>query len=195
MVSEAFGPHLGYLAVLIGTLLEGEAVLFLAGLAAQHGYLSFPIVAAIGAFGGFVADQSLFFIGRRFGNRLLVRFPSVAARAARVQTLVQRWDVLAVVLVRFLYGLRIAGPIVIGSCRIAVWRLVLFNIIGAVIWAFLVAGIGYFAGQAVQQWFGRLPHTQVLLLMAAVLAVMLVSIVIAWRRRRLRRSPSGHRSC
>jgi hypothetical protein len=40
----------------------------------------------------------------------------------------------------------------------------------------------------VQQWFGRLHHTQVLLLMAAVLALMLVSIVIAWRRRQLRRS-------
>jgi membrane protein DedA with SNARE-associated domain len=190
MVSEAFGAHLGYLAVLIGTLLEGEAVLFLAGLAAQHGYLSFPIVAAVGAVGGFVADQSLFFIGRRFGNRLLVRFPPVAARAPRVQALVKRWDVLAVVLVRFLYGLRIAGPIVIGSCGIVAWRLVLFNFIGAVIWAFLVAGVGYFAGQAVEQWFGRLHHTQVLLLMGAALALMLFSIAIAWRRRQLRRSPT-----
>jgi len=190
LISEAFGAHLGYLAVLIGTLLEGEAVLFLAGLAAQHGYLSFPLVAAIGAVGGFAADQSLFFIGRRFGNRLLVRFPSLAARAPRVQALVKRWDVLAVVLVRFLYGLRIAGPIVIGSCGIVAWRLVLFNFIGAVIWAFLVAGVGYFAGQAVQQWFGRLHHTHVLLLMAAVLAVMLISIVIAWRRRQLRRPPA-----
>jgi membrane protein DedA with SNARE-associated domain len=67
---------------------------------------------------------------------------------------------------------------------------VLFNFIGAVIWAFLVAGVGYFAGQAVQQWFGRLHHTQALALMAVVLAVMLVSIVIAWRRRRLRRPPT-----
>ena len=188
--SEVFGAHLGYLAVLTGTLLEGEAVLFLAGLAAQHGYLSFPIVAAVGAVGGFVADQCLFFIGRRFGNRVLMRFPSVAARAPRIQALVRRWDVLAVVLIRFLYGLRIAGPIVIGSCGIVVWRLVLFNFIGAVIWAFLVAGVGYFAGQAVQQWFGRVHYTQVLVLMAAVLAVMLVSIVIAWRRRRLRRPPT-----
>jgi membrane protein DedA with SNARE-associated domain len=79
---------------------------------------------------------------------------------------------------------------VIGSCGIVAWRLVLFNFIGAVIWAFLVTGVGYFAGQAVQQWFGRLHYTQVLALMAVVLAVMLVSIVIAWRRRRLRRPPT-----
>lgn len=190
MISEVSGAPLGYFAVLIGALLEGETVLFLAGLAAQHGYLSFPIVAAIGALGGFVADQSLFFIGRRFGNRLLVRFPSLAARAPRVQALVKLWDVWAVVLVRFLYGVRFAGPIVIGSCGIVAWRLVLFNFIGAVLWAFLVTSVGYFAGQAVQQWFGRLHRTHVLLLMAAVLAVMLISIVIAWRRRQSRRPPA-----
>jgi membrane protein DedA with SNARE-associated domain len=190
VISEALGAHLGYLAVLIGTLLEGEGVLFLAGLAAQHGYLHFPIVVAFGAIGGFIADQSLFFIGRRYGNRLLARFPSVAARAPRVQALVKRWDVLAVILVRFLYGMRVAGPVVIGSCGIAPWRLVFFNFIGAVIWACLVAGVGYFAGQAVQQWFGRVQHTHVLLLMAAVLVVMIVSIVIAWRRRRSRASPT-----
>ena len=132
MISEALGAHLGYLAVLTGTLLEGEVVLFLAGLAAQHGYLYFPIVVAVGAIGGFIADQSLFFIGRRYGNRLLARFPSVAARAPRVQALVKRWDVLAVFLVRFLYGMRIAGPVVIGSCGIEPWRLVCFNFIGAV---------------------------------------------------------------
>jgi membrane protein DedA with SNARE-associated domain len=190
VISEAIGAHLGYLAVLVGALLEGEAVLLLAGLAAQHGYLSFPIVVAVGVTGGFVSDQALFLIGRRYGNRLLERFPSVAARAPRVQALVRHWDVLAIILVRFLYGLRIAGPLVIGSCGIAPWRLVLFNLIGAGIWACLVAGIGYFAGQVVQQWFGRLHHTHVLLLMAAVLAVMIVSILIAWRRRQLRRSPT-----
>ncbi len=190
MISEALGAHLGYLAVLMGTLLEGEAVLFLAGLAAQHGYLYFPIVVAVGAIGGFIADQSLFFIGRRYGNRLLARFPSMAARAPRVQSLVKRWDVLAVIVVRFLYGMRIAGPVVIGSCGIALWRLVFFNFIGAILWACLVAGVGYFAGQAVQQWFGRMHHPQVLLLMAAVLAVMIVTIFIAWRRRQSRASPT-----
>jgi membrane protein DedA with SNARE-associated domain len=187
VVSEALGAQLGYLAVLVGTLLEGEAVLFVAGLAAQHGYLSLPIVVVVAAFGGFLSDQCLFFVGRRYGNRLLARFPSVAARAPRVHALIQRWDILAVIFVRFLYGLRIAGPIVIGTCGIALWRLVVFNLIGAVLWATVVGSLGYFAGQALQQWFGRLQHTHVLLLMAAVLAVMIVSILIAWRRRQVRR--------
>ena len=176
--------QLGYLAVFIGTLLEGETVLFLAGLAAQHGYLSLPAVVTVAAVGGFIGDQCFFFIGRRYGKRLLARFPSLAARAPRVHELLMRWDMAAIILVRFLYGLRIAGPIVIGTSDIPYWRLALFNFIGVLIWAPLVAGVGYFAGQAVQQWFGHLPHMELVALMVIVAAVIVVWLVLKLTRAR-----------
>ena len=175
--------HLGYVAVFVGTFLEGETILALGGLAAEHGYLSFPVVVAIAVLGGFLGDQLFFFVGRRYGDRVLACFPSVSAKVPRVQALLRRWDILAVILVRFLYGLRIAGPIVIGSCGIAPWRLALFNLIGALIWAPLVAGIGYVAGQALGEWVGRLRNMQILLLMVAVLAAVACWLVIQWRRR------------
>jgi membrane protein DedA with SNARE-associated domain len=162
-------PELGYAALFIGTLLEGETIVFLAGLAAHHGYLSFPVVVLVSVTGGFLSDQILFYVGRRYGERVFARFPGVAARVPRVQALLRRWDVLAILLVRFLYGLRIAAPIVIGSCGIAPWRLALFDFIGAVLWAFVVAGLGYFAGQAVQYWIARLDLSVVLALMSAAL--------------------------
>lgn len=175
--------HLGYLAVFVGTFIEGESILVLGGVAAAYGYLSFPVVVAVAVLGGFLGDQLFFFVGRRYGNRVLARFPSVSAKVPRVQALLRRWDILAVILIRFLYGLRIAGPIVIGSCRIAPWRLALFNFIGALIWAPLVAGIGYFAGQALDNWVGRLRHLEILVLMVAVLAAVVWWFVIEWRRR------------
>jgi membrane protein DedA with SNARE-associated domain len=175
--------HLGYLAIFVGTFLEGESILALGGLAAEHGYLSFPVVVAVAVLGGFLGDQFFFFVGRRYGDRVLARFPFVSAKALRVQALLRRWDILAVILIRFLYGLRIAGPIVIGSCGIALWRLVLFNLIGALIWALLVAGIGYVAGQALGEWVGRLQQSEIFLVMAAVLAAVALWLVIKWRRR------------
>lgn len=175
--------HLGYLAVFVGALLEGESILALGGLAAEHGYLSFPVVVAIAVLGGFLGDQFFFFVGRHYGERVLARFPSVSGKVPRVQALLRRWDVVAVILIRFLYGLRIAGPIVIGSCGIAPWRLALFNFIGALIWAPLVAGIGYVAGQALGEWVGRMRHMEILLLMAVVLAVTAGCFVVQWRRR------------
>lgn len=183
MVPDAFIGPLGYVAVFLGTMLEGESVLALAGLAAQHGYLMFPAVVVVAVIGAFLGDQVFFFIGRRYGNRVLARFPSLAARAPRIQALLRRWDVLAVVLVRFLYGMRVAGPIVIGSSGIPAWRLALFNFIGALIWAPLVAGIGYFAGQALETWVGRLHHVGIIALMVVALAGVAAWLVVQSRKR------------
>lgn len=175
--------ELGYLAEFIGTLLEGETIVFLAGLAAHHGYLSFPVVVAVAVTGGFISDQILFYVGRRYGDRVFARFPGVAKRVPRVQALLRRWDVLALILVRFLYGLRVAAPIVIGSAGIAPWRLALFDFLGAVLWALVVAGLGYFAGRAVQYWIARLDLTLVLALMGAALLAGTAWNILRSRRR------------
>ena len=174
---------LGYIAVFIGTFFEGETVLALGGVAAAHGYLSLPMVIGIAIVGGFLGDQTCFFIGRRYGHRVLARFPGLAAKAPRVQALLRRWDAAAVILLRFLYGMRIAGPILIGSCGISPWRLALFNFIGVLIWAPLVACIGYIAWQAVEHWIGRLKHVQIVLLMVLLLAGILWWFALQWRRR------------
>jgi membrane protein DedA with SNARE-associated domain len=175
--------ELGYLALFVGTLLEGETVVFLAGLAAHHGYLWFPAVVAVAFIGGFTSDQLLFFVGRRYGTRVLTRYPGIAAKVPRVQALVKRWDAFAVFLVRFLYGLRIAAPLVIGACGIAPWRLALYDFIGAVVWSVVVASVGYFAGQGLQYWLARVDLSVVLLLMTAALAAGTAWKVIRARRR------------
>ena len=176
--------ELGYAALFIGTLLEGETIVFLAGLAAHHGYLWFPAVVAVSVVGGFLSDQILFHIGRRYGERVYARFPGLAARVPRVHALLRRWDVLAILLLRFLWGLRVVAPLVIGSSGIAPWRLALFDFLGAVLWAFVVAGLGYFAGQAVQYWVARLDLSVVLVLMALALAAGTVWNIVRARQQR-----------
>ena len=173
----------GYIAVFIGTFLEGETILALAGFAAADGWLSLPKVIAIAVAGAFLGDQACFFLGRRYGARILASYPSLAAKAPRVQALLRRWDAPAVIVLRFCYGLRIAGPIIIGTCGISPWRLALFNFIGTLIWAPLIAGIGYIAGGAIQQWLGKFQHAQIALLMLLVLAAMIAWLLVQWRRR------------
>ena len=175
--------QLGYAAIFVGTFLEGETVLALGGVAAAYGYLSLPGVMAVAVLGAFLGDQTAFFVGRRYGQRVLARFPGLAAKAPRVQALVRRWDAGAVILLRFCYGLRIAGPIVIGGCGISPWRLAFFNFIGVLIWAPLVAAVGFLAWEAVEQWLGRLRHVQIALLMLIVLALTVAWLTAQWRRR------------
>ena len=136
----------GYLAVLVGTLLEGEAILMLAAYAAHQGYLSLPLVIAIAFFGATLGDQIFFLLGRHFGTRLLLRFPTLQTRAERVDRLLLRYHGTLIIGIRFAYGLRIAGPIAIGMSTLPASRFFFFNAIGALIWAPLIAGVGYLFG-------------------------------------------------
>ena len=138
----------GYAAVAAGTFLEGESVLLVAGAAAARGHLALPVVIAIAAFASFLGDQLYFWVGRRYGTALLARYPSLQPRAARVNGLLERHHLLVILSIRFLYGLRVAGPIAIGMSRVSWSRFVLLNALAAILWALLIAGIGYGAGHA-----------------------------------------------
>lgn len=61
----------GYIALFIGTMLEGEVVLIIAGYAAFQGYMSLPIVIVLAFLGSLVSDHTFFSIGRKKGRDFL----------------------------------------------------------------------------------------------------------------------------
>mgnify|MGYP000031125615 CR=1 FL=1 len=76
MIGE-FIRNYGYLAVLLGTLLEGETVLLAAGFACHQGLLDWRLVAVLAVLGATLGDQSAFLVGRWKGTPLLRHFPSL----------------------------------------------------------------------------------------------------------------------
>ena len=166
----------GYFAVAIGAFLEGETVLALAGLAAYRGYLELFPVIAIAAVAGFAGDQLYFFLGRRHGTRLLARYPDAAAKAARLDVLLARWHAPLIIAIRFMYGFRIVGPILLGMGRCEPWKFAFYNAIGAVLWAPLVAAIGYAFGSAMEAALHDLRRLElwgvVVLIVGAVVLVL-----------------------
>ena len=140
----------GYPIVFVGTFLEGETILVLGGFAAHQDFLDFKWVVLIAVIGGFLGDQVYFWLGRMHGKEILQRFPDLEARAAKVDGLLHRYHLLLIPAIRFMYGLRIIGPIAFGAGRVATWRFLLLNLIGALIWAPLIASAGYLFGHALQ---------------------------------------------
>ena len=177
----------GYPVVFAGALLEGETVLALAGVAAHLGYLSLLKVVAVAALGGFLGDQFYFFLGRRYGLAILERFPAAKAVAPRVDALVVKYRLLVVPLLRFAYGVRTAGPIVVGASRMRAPEFVALNALGAVAWAILVAGAGYLFGQAVVTLLGKARVAEEALFVAAAVVTLVALVVYRQRRRRASR--------
>lgn len=170
----------GYWVLAIGCLLEGETLLILAGFAAHRGYLNGGAVLAIAAAAGFAGDQIYFWLGRRHGPAILSRWPSLAAQSARVDRLVARYHVGVIVGIRFAYGLRVAGPVLLGASNLSAIRFVVFNALGAVLWAALVGGAGWVFGQAAERVLGDLRHVEIWLLGGLVA----VGLSVWWVRRR-----------
>lgn len=167
----------GYAAVLAGTLLEGEAVLLLAGFAAHQGHLSLPLVVFIAFVGGTTGDQVFFWIGRSWGGALLERLPAVRARTLRVGELMRRYDAALVFGIRFMYGLRIAGPIAMGALGVSSRRFALWNVLGAAVWAVLVANLGYMLGHALEMLLGQIDRYENIVVWT-LLAVLAVSMAV-----------------
>lgn len=172
----------GYIAVFVGALLEGETVLVMAGFAAHAGYLNLPFVILIAAVGGFVGDQFFFTLGRLRGRQIMARFPSIAAQSARVERLVLRHQTWLVIGVRFMYGLRVAGPLLLGvSHLLAPLRFAALNLVGALLWAALIGGAGYLFGHAMEMLLLDAKRYE-----AALLGALLLVGVGFWTYRRLR---------
>src|SRR5262245_24527123 len=173
----------GYWILTLGCLLEGETVLVLAGFAASRGHLDIFAVIAIAATAGFIGDQIYFWLGRTHGGAVLERFPSIAQQSERVFRLIERYQAWVIIGVRFAYGLRISGAIIIGTSRISARTFVLFNAIGAIIWAILVAGVGYVFGEAASAVLGELHTIEIWLLLGLVVVAMLIMLVQRMRAR------------
>ena len=174
----------GYAALFAGTLLEGETVLILAGFAAHQGYLQLHWVILIALLGGFLGDQFYFWMGRWRGTWVLSRFPGLVPVYERANVLIERYHEVLIVGIRFLYGLRSVGPLAYGMSTLQPWRFMLFNALGAVIWAIGFGGAGYLFGQAMELWLHDLKRVEEALLFAILLVGMVFWI---WRRRSFRR--------
>jgi len=175
----------GYFAVFIGAFLEGETILALAGLASFRGYMDLWKVILVAMAAGFLGDQFYFFIGRFKGHRVLARFPHARERAHRFDALLARWHAPLIIGVRFMYGFRVVGPILLGMGRVPAWKFMLFNFIGAAIWAPLIAGIGYFFGSILETALGRLKHYEMWVFGAVLLIGTLFALYHHFREEQL----------
>jgi len=180
----------GYLAVAVGTFLEGETVLVVAGFAAHRGYLHFRYVLLAAFLGSLAGDQLYFFLGRKHGPALLARRPLWQARAAKIHRILEQRPALFIFAFRFglLYGFRTVAPFVIGMSRVPTSRFVLFNTIGAIAWALSIGGLGYFFGHALELVLGDVKRYE---LEALFFLVAVGAGLWLWRFLRNRRAKSA----
>lgn len=173
-----------YAIVVAGALLEGELVLILAGAAAYHQYMSLPLVMLISFLGALLHDNLLFFIGRRFGTKLLNRESKWHNRINRVVSLIQKYDRYFIMSFRFIYGIRTLTPIVVGAGPIAFKRYFSLVAISAAVWAIIVSYAGYSFAMAIESIIHNFEKAQKYLAAGLVILIGGLYIFFKWRKKK-----------
>ncbi len=184
MTIESLVREFGYLAILIGTFLEGETILVVGGFAAYEGYLELPLVMVAAFFGSLFGDQLYFFIGRYNGRALLKRFPGWQPRVNRFRTMMDRHDTWFILVFRFLYGLRTVAPFAIGLSNVTLKKFIILNVISAAIWAATLAVLGFFFGRMMEAVLDDIKKYELIIMAGIFLAASIIFIVKRVRRRR-----------
>ncbi len=155
---ESLLQHWGYWVVFGAMLLEnaglplpGETVTLLGGYAAGSGHLNVFGVMAAAAGGAILGDNVGYWVGRRAGWGLVLRVGRLLRRSPEqmesLRTSFLRHAGKSVLIGRFVAVLRVlAGPLA-GAVHMPYRRFVLFNCLGALLWAGTMVSLAWLGGR------------------------------------------------
>jgi membrane protein DedA with SNARE-associated domain len=185
----------GYPAAGLGILIEsagipfpGETLLLAAGAWAAARNHSIVLVIIFGFLGATAGADVGYFLGYRGGRPFVERFGSVfrirPEHIARSEMFFSRHGDRAILLARFVLGLRTWASMLAGMSRMPFWRFQVFSALGGLVWATLIGLAGYFLGSNLPliETIVRALGLGGLALIAAVVLVLLLA-----RRRASRR--------
>jgi membrane-associated protein len=132
-----------------GFFLPGDTVLFTAGLLASKGHFTLVAAMVLIFIANFVGVTIGYYIGRHVGKRYVKKESKLLFRheyVEKAEEFYKRHGGKAIILGRFIPAVRSFVPIIAGIAKMDYRELMIYNAIGAAIWAIGVTALGYYAG-------------------------------------------------
>ena len=146
-----------YLITFVWTALEGETFVIFAAWAAQAGLLDIKWLFLAAWTGTVFGDQCYFYLGRRYGKRVLQKFPKVKPKVDKVLGWIEKYSTAFILSYRFIYGVRNVSGFALGMSNVSWLKFTILNIIAACIWAASFCAAGYYLGGVIESYFERNP--------------------------------------
>lgn len=140
--------------LVVTPFLPGDSLLFAAGAvaAASNGHLNVHVMVAVLLTAAVVGDAVNFMIGKYFGEKLFANPDSKIFKQEylhKTHAFYAKYGGKTIILARFVPIVRTFAPFVAGMGKMHYGQFLRYNIIGGVVWVFLLTYVGY--------WFGNLP--------------------------------------
>lgn len=138
--------------ILLGFFLPGDSLLFTAGFLASQEFLRIEVLMPllfIAAFGG---DQFGYYFGKKVGPRVFSRPKSFwfnPENVERTTKFFEKYGRKTIVIARFIPIVRTFAPVMAGVGQMKYKDFVLYNFIGALLWAIGITLLGYIFGNII----------------------------------------------
>jgi membrane protein DedA with SNARE-associated domain len=175
--------HFTYLGLFVVLLMCGlgmpipeDVALLAGGYMVHRGVTRYPITLVVALVGVVAGDNSLFFLGRRFGTGwvryLGIGRPGRQVQIERIQAFMQRHGHRAIFYARFLAGLRALIYLSAGSFGVRPAVFLLYDLLGALISVPIVVTLGYLFGKQLEILVRYLGGFERLIVIVAVLSAL-----------------------
>ena len=143
------------LALQAGLPVPAYPTLIVTGALAARGGYSIPALLGTAVVAALIADIGWYTVGRRVGGAVLKTLCRVSLSpdscVRKTESIFGRWGAPSLALAKFVPGFASVATAMAGIVRLARWRFIVFDAIGAALWSGLAIGIGYVFRDAVSE--------------------------------------------
>ena len=169
----------GIFAVFALCTVEGDITLLLSGVMAHGAFFgdySFLKVFLAGTLGGVAGDNVGYWIGRLFRTTIKhYRFYEMAR--PRIERLIEKFGGFAIVISKYIYGIRAAMCVFYGIGRMSYPRFLFLDTISCAIWTLILSSIGYFFSGAITGIIGDFQRAGLWLFFIVMTGIIILYVV------------------
>ena len=170
---DALIQQWGYLAVYIGTVIEGEVVYLSGILASQLGHLSLAGVVFLSFLGAISRDSLIFLISRKGGHSYMSSRPAISTKVSGAGEWVEKRSLFFLIFYRFFYGVSTVVVLALAVSGISYFRYGVICLTGSCLWAIVYGTVGYVAAPGAVSLFQELGGFAWVILLAILVGVIL----------------------
>lgn len=184
---SAYIQHFTYAGLLVVLILCGmglpvpeDVALLAGGFLVHRGIIQYPMTLLVALVGVVAGDNSLFYLGRRFGTGLVkylgIGRPRSQRQIDRLKEFMRRHGHRAILYARFIAGLRALVYLTAGSLGVNPLRFFLYDLAGAVISVPIVVTLGYLFGNELEAVLRYIGGVEKLVWLVAALSLCVIAM-------------------